>query len=76
MVLVIRFVHRDGSVVEKFLEIVHVMGTTSISLMTSICSLLVEYNLSLLMLRGQSYDGASKMQRVRLANQGIVLEEW
>jgi Domain of unknown function (DUF4371) len=62
MVSVIQFVRRDGSVVEMFLGIVHVMDTTPISLKKAICSLLVDHNLSLSMVQGQGYDGASNIQ--------------
>ncbi|XP_057538192.1 uncharacterized protein LOC130815725 [Amaranthus tricolor] len=63
LALVLRFVNREsGSVVERFLGIVHVGDTTALSLKDAILSLLMEYSLSPSMIRGQGYDGASNMR--------------
>ncbi|XP_057802841.1 uncharacterized protein LOC131018137 [Salvia miltiorrhiza] len=51
-----------GKVVERFLGLVHVGDTTTLSLRSAIMSLLVEYSLSPSKIRGQGYDGASNMK--------------
>ena len=63
LALVLRFVNREnGSVVERFLGILHVGDTTALSLKNAIMSLLMEHSLSPSMIRGQGYDGASNMR--------------
>lgn len=63
LALVLRFVNREsGSVVERFLGIVHVDDTSALSLKDAILSLLMEHSLSPSMIRGQGYDGASNMR--------------
>ena len=62
MAVVIRFVNNRGSVVERFLGIVHVSETTSLSLKAALEDLLGTNGLSLSRLRGQGYDGASNMR--------------
>ncbi|XP_057518474.1 uncharacterized protein LOC130799394 [Amaranthus tricolor] len=63
LALVLRFVNREnGSVVERFLGILHVGNTTALSLKNAIMSLLMEHSLSPSMIRGQGYDGASNMR--------------
>ncbi|KAL4625686.1 hypothetical protein ACB092_05G043300 [Castanea dentata] len=62
MALVLRYVNKQGIIIERFLGIVHVASTTALSLKCAIEGLLCEHNLSLLRLRGQGYDGASNMQ--------------
>ena len=54
--------NKKGTIIERFLGIVHVVSTTALSLKYAIECLLCEHNLSLLKLRGQAYDGASNMQ--------------
>ncbi|XP_057532927.1 uncharacterized protein LOC130810820 [Amaranthus tricolor] len=63
LALILRFVNREnGSVVERFLGILHVGDTTALSLKNAIMSLLMEHSLSPSMIRGQGYDGASNMR--------------
>ncbi|XP_057530181.1 uncharacterized protein LOC130808727 [Amaranthus tricolor] len=63
LALVLRFVNREnGSVVERFLGILHVGDTTALSLKNAIMSLLMEHSLSPSMIRGQGYEGASNMR--------------
>ncbi|XP_075649812.1 uncharacterized protein LOC142620306 [Castanea sativa] len=62
MALVLRYVNKQGIIIERFLGIVHVASTTALSLKCVIEGLLCKHNLSLLRLRGQGYDGASNMQ--------------
>ena len=54
--------NKKGIIIERFLSIVHVASTTTLSLEYAIKCLLCEHNLSLSNLRGQGYDGASNMQ--------------
>ncbi|KAJ4760478.1 zinc finger MYM-type-like protein [Rhynchospora pubera] len=62
MALVIRFVRKDGSTVERFLGIVHVLNTAAATLKVAMESKLAEHSLSLSRIRGQGYDGASNMR--------------
>ncbi|XP_075675265.1 uncharacterized protein LOC142644566 [Castanea sativa] len=62
MTFVLRYVNKQGIIIERFLGIVHVASTTALLLKCAIEGLLCEHNLSLLRLRGQGYDGASNMQ--------------
>ncbi|XP_075640500.1 uncharacterized protein LOC142612271 [Castanea sativa] len=62
MALVLRYVNKQGFIIEWFLGIVHVASTITLSLKCAIKGLLCEHNLSLSRLRGQGYDGASNMQ--------------
>ena len=62
MTLVLRYVNKKGIIIERFLGIVHVSSTTTLSLKYTIECLLCEHNLSLSKLRGQGYVGASNMQ--------------
>ena len=56
------FRSKKGTIIERFLGIVHVASTTALSLKCTIECLLCEHYLSLSNLRGQGYDGASNMQ--------------
>ncbi|XP_019260376.1 PREDICTED: zinc finger MYM-type protein 1-like [Nicotiana attenuata] len=62
MALVLRYVNKEGKLIERFLSIVHVKTTTSSSLQKAIYDLLLEHSLSPSQIRGQGYDGASNMQ--------------
>ena len=62
MALVLCYVNEKGIIIERFLDIVHVESTTTLSLKYAIECLLCEHNLSLSKLRGQGYDGANNMQ--------------
>ncbi|XP_070013079.1 uncharacterized protein [Nicotiana sylvestris] len=62
MALVLRYVNKEGKLIERFLSIVHVKKITSSSLQKAICDLLLEHSLSPSQIRGQGYDGASNMQ--------------
>ncbi|XP_075658703.1 uncharacterized protein LOC142628502 [Castanea sativa] len=64
MALVLRYVNKQGIIIERFLGIVHVASTTTLSLKCAIEGLLCEHNLSLSRLRGQGYDGASNINLV------------
>nr|XP_033509046.1 zinc finger MYM-type protein 1-like [Nicotiana tomentosiformis] len=62
MAIVLRYVDKKGSVMERFIGIVHVRDTIAFSLNKVIVDVLVHHSLSLSSIRGQCYDGASNMQ--------------
>ncbi|XXG47017.1 hypothetical protein AAC387_Pa02g1731 [Persea americana] len=62
MDVVVRYVDKGGIVKERFLAIVHMVGTTTLSLKGAIDLLFSRHGLSLSRLHGQGYDGASNMQ--------------
>ena len=51
-----------GQVVERFLILQHVQSCTAIALKEALVDMLSSHNLSISMLRGQGYDGASNMR--------------
>ncbi|KAK1365297.1 hypothetical protein POM88_040858 [Heracleum sosnowskyi] len=58
MIAVLRFVNKNGCVVERFMGIVHVQDTSASSLKLRIDSLFAKHELSISRIRGQGYDGA------------------
>ncbi|KAH9657516.1 TTF-type domain-containing protein [Citrus sinensis] len=62
MAVVLRYVDKNGYVVERFAGIEHVSSTTAASLKESLDNMFSRFGLSLSMLRGQGYGGASNMQ--------------
>ncbi|XP_075111354.1 uncharacterized protein LOC107816308 [Nicotiana tabacum] len=62
MALVLRYVNKEGEVIERFVGIVPVSNTSAMSLKRAICSFLSDHSLSPTQIRGQGYDGASNMQ--------------
>ncbi|XP_019229521.1 PREDICTED: zinc finger MYM-type protein 1-like [Nicotiana attenuata] len=62
MALVLRYVNKNGEVIERFLGIVHVKYTYAQSLKDAIYSLILDDSLSSSKIRGQGYDGASNVQ--------------
>ncbi|XP_048530466.1 zinc finger MYM-type protein 1-like [Triticum urartu] len=62
LALCLRYVDKIGRVVERFLGILHVADTTSLTLKTTIESLLMENGLTFSRVHGQGYDGASNMK--------------
>ena len=62
MAIALRYVQREGIVVERFLGIAHVTDTTTTTLKSSIESMLSKHGLSITRIRGQGYDGASNMR--------------
>ncbi|XP_071923027.1 uncharacterized protein [Coffea arabica] len=75
MGVVLRYVNKEGRVIERFLAIVHVSDTTSLCLKDAIDSLFAQHGLSLSKLRGQGYDGASNMRDFREEGWQIILDE-
>ncbi|XP_042035000.1 zinc finger MYM-type protein 1-like [Salvia splendens] len=62
MGVVVRYVDKNGCVIERFLGVVHVSDTTATSLEKALDYLLSTYDLSISSLRDQGYDGASNMR--------------
>ncbi|XP_071730713.1 uncharacterized protein [Rutidosis leptorrhynchoides] len=62
MVIVVRFVDRDGHVKESFLDLVHVKDTIALTLKNEISLSLSFHKLDFQDIRGQGYDGASNMR--------------
>ncbi|XP_047267660.1 uncharacterized protein LOC124898080 [Capsicum annuum] len=61
-VLVLRYVNKEGKLIERFLSVVHVKDTSARSLKDAIYSFILEHNLSSSHICRQGYDGASNMQ--------------
>ncbi|KAJ6792331.1 zinc finger MYM-type protein 1-like [Iris pallida] len=62
MVVALRFVDSGGNVKERFIGVVHVMETSSLSLKYAIDNLFAHHDLSLMKVWGQGYDGRSNMK--------------
>ncbi|XP_049343187.1 uncharacterized protein LOC125807502 [Solanum verrucosum] len=62
MAIVLRYVDRKGSVVERFIGIIHAHDTSVLCLKEAIINYLAQHSLSLSFIRGKCYDGASNMQ--------------
>ncbi|KAL9856982.1 putative transcription factor and/or regulators TTF-type(Zn) family [Arabidopsis thaliana] len=75
MAVVFRFVDKYGVVKERFIGVIHVQETSSLSLKSAIDSLFAKYGLSLKKLRGQGYDGASNMKGEFNGLRSLILKE-
>ncbi|KAJ4770893.1 zinc finger MYM-type-like protein [Rhynchospora pubera] len=75
MAVILRFVNKQGSIVERFLAVVHVKETTSLSLKAALEELFCNHKLSFSRLRGQGYDGASNMQGEFNGLKALILKE-
>ncbi|XP_042038199.1 zinc finger MYM-type protein 1-like [Salvia splendens] len=75
MAIVIRFVNKDGQIIERFLALVHVKKTTSVCLKEATDSVFAKFKLSLSRLRGQGYDGASNMRGECNGLKALILKE-
>ena len=75
LALCLRYVDKRGKVVERFLGVVHVENTTSLTLKVAIQSLLMDHSLSLSMVRGQGYDGASNMKGHANGLKKLIMDE-
>ena len=62
MAIVLRYVDKNGHVIEWFIGVEHVSSTTALSLKVAIDKLFSRHGLSISRLQGQGYDGASNMQ--------------
>ncbi|XP_062075933.1 uncharacterized protein LOC133780069 [Humulus lupulus] len=75
MAIVLRYVDKNGHVIERFIGIEHVPNTTALSLKAAIDKLFSRYGLSISRLRGQGYDGASNMQGEFNGLKALILKE-
>ncbi|KAJ1690216.1 hypothetical protein LUZ63_014371 [Rhynchospora breviuscula] len=75
MAIVVRFVDIGGFIRERFLDLVHVKDTATLTLKNSICDVLSDNNLSIRDIRGQGYDGASNMRGEWNGLQALILKE-
>jgi hypothetical protein len=58
----LRYVNKKGEPIERFLGLVYVEDTTSLTLKEAIKSLRMKYQFTFSKIRGQGYDGASNMK--------------
>ncbi|CAN6175040.1 unnamed protein product [Urochloa humidicola] len=75
MAVIIRYVNSRGSVVERFLALIHVTETTSQALKEALFGVLDRHKLSVSRIRGQGYDGASNMRGEFNGLQKKILDE-
>ncbi|XP_047953108.1 zinc finger MYM-type protein 1-like [Salvia hispanica] len=75
MAIVIRYVNKNGEIIERFLSLVHVKETTSRCLKEAIDFVFSKLGLSLSRLRGQGYDGASNMRGEFNGLKALILKE-
>ncbi|XP_076886823.1 uncharacterized protein LOC143536794 [Bidens hawaiensis] len=75
MAVVLRYVDKLGFVNERFIGLVHVMETTTLSLKAAIDDLFARNNLSIGRVRGQGYDGASNMSGEFNGLKALILKE-
>ncbi|KDO38015.1 hypothetical protein CISIN_1g048383mg, partial [Citrus sinensis] len=75
MTIVLHYVHKNGYVVEHFVGINHVSNTTTASLKESLDNIFSRLGLSLSILCGQGYDGASNMQGEFNGLKTLILKE-
>jgi hypothetical protein len=62
LALCLRYVDKLGRICERFLGVVHVSDTPSLSLKVAIIYLVKDHHLSPTQIREQGYDGASNMK--------------
>ena len=62
MAIVVRYVDKNGYVIERFMGIEHVTSTIALSLKAALEEMLATNKLSISKIHGQGYDGASNMQ--------------
>ncbi|KAL7157674.1 hypothetical protein ABFS83_02G093400 [Erythranthe nasuta] len=62
MALVIRYIDKYGSVIERFLGVEHITDTSALTLKGTIDDFFSGYGSSISKSRGQGYDGASNMR--------------
>ncbi|XP_022544232.2 zinc finger MYM-type protein 1-like [Brassica napus] len=75
MAIVFRFVDTLAIVKERFLGLVHVKETSSLSLKSAVDSLFAKHGLSMKKLRGQGYNGASNMKGEFNGLRALILRE-
>ncbi|XP_038713392.1 zinc finger MYM-type protein 1-like [Tripterygium wilfordii] len=75
MAIVLRFVNREGILIERFFDVVGVSDTAAVTLKKEISNILIRYNLHVHMMRGQGYDGASNMRGAWNGLQALFLKD-
>ncbi|XP_075095473.1 uncharacterized protein LOC107785324 [Nicotiana tabacum] len=75
LVLRLRYVNKDGKLIERFLGLVHVKDITAHALQKAINFLLLQHSLSSSLIRGQGYDGASNMQGEINGLKALILKD-
>ncbi|XP_023765912.1 uncharacterized protein LOC111914391 [Lactuca sativa] len=75
MAIVLRFVDAEGIIRERFLDLVHVRDTLSLTLKTNIWRQLLHYQFDVSKICGQGYDGASNMRGEWNGLQALVLKD-
>ncbi|XP_071737172.1 uncharacterized protein [Rutidosis leptorrhynchoides] len=75
MAIVLRFVDKDGLIRERFLTLVHVYDTCSLTLKTNLWNQLLHYQFDTTKIRGQGYDGASNMRGEWNGLQALVAKD-
>jgi hypothetical protein len=76
MVIILRFVNKDGFIKERFFHIVHVKHTIALTLKNNICNVISRYDLPIENIRGQGYDGTSNMHGEWNGLQALFLIEY
>ncbi|KAK4730090.1 hypothetical protein R3W88_023078 [Solanum pinnatisectum] len=74
MAIVFCYIDRMGFVMERLIDIVHVEDTSALSLKEAIFNLLAQHSLSSSSVRGQCYDGASKMEDSQKSTIQVALD--
>ncbi|KAK9928234.1 hypothetical protein M0R45_025380 [Rubus argutus] len=62
MAIILRFVDCEGFIRERFFKVISVLNTCSRTLKNEISKVLAQYDLHVINMRGQGYDGASNMR--------------
>ncbi|XP_030494909.1 uncharacterized protein LOC115710698 [Cannabis sativa] len=75
MAIVLRYVDKNGHLIERFIVIEHVSTTTTLTLKATIDKLFSRYGLIISMIRRQGYDGASNMQGEFNGLKALILKE-
>ncbi|XP_052621486.1 uncharacterized protein LOC111882654 [Lactuca sativa] len=75
MAIVLRYVDSLDFVKERFIGIVHVKDTSSLTLRNAINEVLTSNKLSFSQIRGQGYDGASNMRGEFNGLKALILQE-
>ncbi|KAH7681808.1 Ribonuclease H-like protein [Dioscorea alata] len=75
MAVIVRFVNKEGQVIERFIAVEHVADTSAPSLKTALDGLFARCGLSISRLRGQGYDRASNMKGQFNGLKALILNE-
>ncbi|KAM3739955.1 hypothetical protein ACB098_08G062500 [Castanea mollissima] len=75
MIIILRFVDKNGFIKERFFHVVHVRDTIALTLKKEICAVFSRYNLHIENIQGQGYDGTSNMRGEWNGLQALFLKE-